>query len=276
MPLIDFELCPLVDITPWGRPEDPTDRHLSWFGLTYGWYSLDVKSARLFQYTPELMGHLDWPQDPRSRQADWTDYQVVRLYEDLLDMLPDILAEVPDEMHALISTAERRADWTRSLERYEEQDGDTAQIDRLFEPATRWAGLRQLDAGYLVDAPRIWLWRHRDQVHLQWDNRTRVTDNIPRWTATHGTTTMPVDDFLAEIGSFHDRLMAAMTERVHTITHRNPLRDIAIDIPRLNAEHIERQRSLTTALSTPPQPIDWAEVIAANRALRRPENGGRP
>lgn len=267
MSLIDFTLRPLADVMPWGRPDDPSDKHLSWFGLTDGWYSIDAKSARLFQYTKEMMMHLDPPSTGRGPYSDWTDYQVVRIYEDLLEMFPDTLLEVPDSVHALVQSVEARREWNRSLTWVRDAEENTA-LDDSLETATYWATRRKLDSLYLIDGPRMWLWRNRGRIHLQWDNSGLVTDGIPRWTATSGTVSMPVDDFVTEVHSFHQRLIAAMDERVKTISERNPFSGVRIDIPRLIEEHGERQQSLASAILTPPTPIDWTAVMASTKALQ--------
>jgi hypothetical protein len=61
---LSFELRPLEDVQPWGTPE--SGFHLSWFGLTDGWYDVVVGERRLFS-APDG--------DPRG-----VDYQVARLW----------------------------------------------------------------------------------------------------------------------------------------------------------------------------------------------------
>lgn len=221
MAFVDFALRPLTEVTPWRRPDDPEERHLSWFGLTDGWYAIDAKDGRLFQYTQEMMQHLNPKFDSRAACSDWVDYQVVRLYEDLLEMLPDVLSEVPDEVHALVSTVEARREWRRSVDWVYDSEEDN-NLDTL-EAATEWTRLRKLDSLYLVDGPRIWLWRNRARIYVQWDNADLKTDGLPRWAATEGTTSLAVEHFIEEIRSFHVRLMSAMAERVNMIATNNPL-----------------------------------------------------
>ena len=269
MAFVDFALRPLAEVAPWGRPDDPTDRHLSWFGLTDGWYTIDAKDGRLFQYTQEMMRHLNPKFDSRAAYCDWTDYQVVRLYEDLLEMMPDVLSEVPDDVHALVSTVEARREWRRTVD-WVYDSTDDSQLDTL-EAATEWARLRKLDSLYLIDGPRIWLWRNQARVYVQWDNANLKTDGLPRWTATQGTASLAVEEFVEEIGSFHRRLISAMAERVNTIATKNPLAGVAIDVPRLIEEQSERERSLELASSVAATPIDWGDVIAATRTLRKPQ-----
>jgi len=54
MPLFNFDLTKLEEITPWGTPPD---EYLSWFGLTDGVYYLDVNGRQLFRYSEETVKH---------------------------------------------------------------------------------------------------------------------------------------------------------------------------------------------------------------------------
>src|SRR4051812_35106988 len=91
MPLFNFVLRSPEQITQWAKS-------LHWFGLTDGWYWL----------------HLGDQEVPRSvkRSAEapdglsYVDYNVVRLWEDLLDILPEILEPVPPDVAALTSKAD--------------------------------------------------------------------------------------------------------------------------------------------------------------------------
>lgn len=46
--LFDFTLVPLDEIEPWGKPGQLS---LHWFGLTDGYYWMDVGSSTLFEYS---------------------------------------------------------------------------------------------------------------------------------------------------------------------------------------------------------------------------------
>jgi len=66
-----FELRPIEAVEPWGAIGD---RSLHWFGLTDGWQCLDTTAGRLLEYAAPA----------RLSGATWMEYQVVRLFEDLL------------------------------------------------------------------------------------------------------------------------------------------------------------------------------------------------
>ena len=267
MPLFDFSLKSLAAVAPWGRPDDPNERFLSWFGLTDGTYAISVDGARLFQYTPEMLAVFEskYPED--ARNGDCADYQVVRLYEDLLDLLPDTMNSIPVRAHELVENVQARRNWMNRLSWAREIEDDPV-LSELYWQATAWFGYRRLDSMYLIQGPSVWFWRFGDRVHILWDNLGKATEGIPRWTATEGDCSMPVDAFELEVESFHERLMSAMTEHVATIKTHNPLPNVKIDVEQLTREHEERKLSLARAKLASPHQFDWDLVFAANDELR--------
>lgn len=92
-----FELRPVENVEPWGVPGD---RKLHWFGLTDGWQCLDTTAGRLLEYAI--------PAHPSGKT--WMEYQVARLFEDLLGAWPAIVEPVPDDV------ASRFLGWYSSAE----------------------------------------------------------------------------------------------------------------------------------------------------------------
>lgn len=91
--LFNFQLRPLSEVTPWVYQGQ---RYLHWFGLTEGWYWLRVnENEEIFRYSPELLA--DWYGEYAEEPAllPYADYYVVRLWKDLLEMLPRILKPHP-------------------------------------------------------------------------------------------------------------------------------------------------------------------------------------
>src|SRR5438105_15938246 len=90
VPLFDFTLRELDQIQPWGAPEDP---NLHWFGLSDGTYWMNVGQSKLFEYTAAAQAHA---------VPQFCDYQVVRLYEDLLEVVPYVLEPVPPQLMSFV------------------------------------------------------------------------------------------------------------------------------------------------------------------------------
>jgi hypothetical protein len=95
--LFHFRLRELSEVTPWVYEGQ---RYLQWFGLTEGWYWLQVNERdELFRYSPELLAH--WQADSFGREPfflPYADYYVVRFWEDVLELLPCILKPLPPDL----------------------------------------------------------------------------------------------------------------------------------------------------------------------------------
>jgi hypothetical protein len=83
-----FDLRPLGDIVPWGKADDLS---LHWFGLTDGWFWIELDGHVLLRYSDRCAARfqLDRP---------YVDYQVVRLWEDLITLIPAVLEPVPADL----------------------------------------------------------------------------------------------------------------------------------------------------------------------------------
>lgn len=174
--LFDFTLLPIAKIKPWGRPGDLA---LHWFGLTDGYYWIEVGESRLFEYSEEVQV---------AGTGRYCEYQVVRLYEDLIDMLPYILDPVPDSLIQYLS-GNTANDWRATFDAWcdRSSDGlDADRFDQLIDAATTWSGARQLDSCYLSPSANIAIWSDAKSVHFAWDNRDRFIDGKPAWSALQG------------------------------------------------------------------------------------------
>jgi hypothetical protein len=172
--MFEFTLKPLNEMVPWGTPPD---LNIHWFGLTDGSYFVDLGQIHLLEYVSSLGIPVH------------VEYQVARLHEDLLEMLPAVLSPIPTSVirgftnGSLAATlADLRRAWS---------DSDTAASEQLAL-AAETLGRRQLDTAYLSPSAGIWLWSSGDQVVVEWDNRGRLFQGVPAWTATVGRHEIPV------------------------------------------------------------------------------------
>src|SRR5262249_55531294 len=99
---IDFRLRPLREIAPWHNAAG-SNPHLTWFGLTDGWYWISVDGAELFRYSQTVLDtraheKRGEPWLIRMGGLPYVDYQVAQLWGDLLDGVPDVLAPIPPRL----------------------------------------------------------------------------------------------------------------------------------------------------------------------------------
>src|SRR5262249_38264841 len=140
-------------------------------------------------------------------RTDGADYFVVRLWEDLIELLPDLVDEVPAQLAARLENADA---WLRWTERAWELDD----LD-LVDAATSWWNERELYSGHFVAAPRLHVWRTGGIAHAHSD---------------HGHTTIALTTFVDEILRFDRALIAAMGARIDEVATSWSRPDIAIDV----------------------------------------------
>jgi hypothetical protein len=252
--LINFTLAPIEKIVPWGEPGSYS---LHWFGLTWGEYWIQAGEAALFEYSNHARN---------TGVTRYCDYQVVRLYEDLTEMLPCILEPVPEPLVPYIRGESAKA-WQNTYDAWfdgNERVVDTDHFYEIADAAVTWSRNRRLDSAYLSPSANIALWSDQEHVHIEWDNRDKQFDGKPAWTAVFGSYQMPRDEFIEEMKSFHVRLMDQMAARVDQVVAGRLPSEIQIDLPGLVNEHEQRARPLDPALRFDPE-TDWQQ---AERAIR--------
>jgi hypothetical protein len=174
--LFNFELTDTKDVVPWGTPGNFS---LSWFGLTDGRYWIDAGGATLFEYSEHAR---------KAGACRFCDYHVIRLLEDILDMLPAVMEPVPHQFVKFIAGESGRI-WRRKYEEWSEKncellnDGD---FWRIRESVEKLFYGRLLDTGYLSPSARILMWSDDEFVHLEWDNSEKLIEDRPAWTALTG------------------------------------------------------------------------------------------
>lgn len=261
--LFQFRLRPIDDIAPWG-PEP----HLHWFGLTDGWYWLDTGEAELFRYDQALVEtfrHETWAAHTPSELLPYVDYQVVRLWEDVLDILPEMLEPIPPRLAHLLEPGGPWAVWEQRATTATEAAPSKSEMWCPLDAACGWWWRRHLDSLYLVSGPSIWFWCDGADIHIRWDNRKRILDDLPAWTARIGQCVLPIKAFLDEVRSFDSRFIQAMEQRVMEVQEGWARPEIAINVGALVQEQQVRTQWLNRRLdaASKRQPTDWDAVYQA-------------
>lgn len=261
-PLFQFELRPLDQIEPWGKPEDP---NLHWFGLTDGQYWIQEGAHRLFEYSNTAQAQSSVPR--------FCEYQVVRLYEDVIDLAPYALDPVPEELQRYISLDESKP-WNHYWTKWcETMDASGASDDamNLLDNAGPWMGRRTLDSAHLTPSTNIVMWSNQDSVQIQWDNRDKLLQDCHAWSAQFGSWQVPRAKFMDEVRSFHDRLMEQMAQRVSQVAAGALASNVRVDLEGLRREQNTRSQPIERDLGQPAPPTDWPLVIASIRSLEASE-----
>jgi len=250
--IFEFLLSPIKSVHPWG--ESPNKR-LSWFGLTQGEYRLKVGAEYLLNYSEEFTNYNieNFPEYPFN--TTFVDYYIVRLWEDILEILPAILEPVPKEIQHLVDyDYKTQLNWIEKINNYSSEKSD----------ATDWLDNRWLDSAYLSPSARIW--SDENNVVISWDNREVKIEGIPVWSATHGSYRINKDDFINEVRRFDKNLFAEMNERVEIICQDWKNSEIKIDFEHLKYEQKDRATWLESRLKSVRE-TDWKEVISAMKSI---------
>ncbi|OUS29194.1 hypothetical protein A9Q99_08755 [Gammaproteobacteria bacterium 45_16_T64] len=262
MNLFEFRLRPLTEVEPWG--EEP-DLSLHWYGLTDGFYHMNVGEEQLYRYSDELMDI--WSKE-HSYSKPFFDYQVTRLHEDVLCMLSDVLQPIPVRMHEYISTVEKQRVWEDTLAGvYDETEYE--EVEETYEMASEWLFHRRLQG--MGGGPNVIIWRVGDTIHIRWNSESILLEGVQAWSTARGEYQLTVEAYVAEVESFHHRLMNDMRERIRLITTNNPMPHVNIDIPALISVQEEKDRFLSESLNRKPNVDDWGDVLSANIALLNPK-----
>ncbi|WP_152546831.1 DUF5984 family protein [Amycolatopsis orientalis] len=224
-----FRLRPLADVEPWG------DRSLHWFALTDGWYWIDVDGHTLFHH----------PSSADTGQPSPVDYYVVRLWEDIQEVLPSLLEPVPADLVDRM-TSDQDAWYRAGVE-------DT-------EAALDWYSGHVMYTSYLAASPHILWWRSvadRDTITVDWRHPTEsgVDCTVPR----QGRASVPTELFLQAVEEFDRELIDAMDRRITEIEAGGLDPDVRLDIAQLRDEHQRRSGSLAAAMRHVPA-TDWTAV----------------
>lgn len=279
MPLFNFSFKPIEECEPFGTAPD---LNLHWFGLTDGFYHLKVGEVEVLRYTPEIMQEgkkKGW----RPQQLPYPDYYVVRLFEDLLEILPAVFEEVPAEVARYVTTPEKQQQFDQMYQNWLSQtDSESLEpqqeqvIEDIAEVSIRWWHNRYLSSAHLQKGPHIWFWRTGEQVHIRWDSSGKSEEGVPFWTSASGEFSLPFQQFQAEVKDFLERFIGEMGQRVEAAYQEWPLPEVKIDLEDLRASQIQREGSLREALAIKPE-TDWDKVISAIKqieeyAAKNPDN----
>lgn len=267
--LFNFSLRPLQEVSR-------DSQRLSWFFLTEGFYRLEVGSNYLFNYADNYANHC-LQNMPASWKKPLVDYYVVRLWEDILDILPDVLEPIPADLCRFLEMdcddwsnwVGKALDWEEAqIESGYDQDNAFA----IFEMAIEFRRSRYLPGAYLQNSPTTWLWSTDSTVNISWDNQGIVDQGFAVWSAIRGNYSLSRQEFSDEVQSFHQRLFLEMDQRIEFICNHENYSEIPIDIEYLHYEQKDRSLWLDHALAKKSRFNNWRDVRAAVSLIQEYKN----
>ena len=279
--MFDFQLIDLETIIS-GLIE--SNCQLCWYWLTYGYYWINTKQETLFQLSDEYINSVNTnvnTDDTTQIKADnkkYMDYEVVRLWEDIIEILPTICLSVPDEFHQLfLQPIDKINEYYDRWFDYTQQEEQKLEYRKHGLPFTKpcpfnnfFFDSHDVNLLYIDIAPFLYLWRYKNDMWIAWDFthcqhfNEETQQQIPIWTATKSTYHLPFDEFIQELNNFHQKFMTQMEQRIGEILQSSKLQKLypkGYNFSQLIQEHEQRKQAITEQLKKHPVSFDWEEMI---------------
>ncbi len=241
---IRYRLKDVESIQPWGGAE----KTLGWYGMSYGCHCIETDAGRLLEYF-----------NSKTSRAQWCDYQVARLFEDMLTIWPHASEPVQENVVEFFKCRSPQ-DLDNAVEAWITQafdatdDNDEDRLDRIDQVRSWWRQ-RYIQFAHLAGTPELGMWRIGDTMHLRWNGDES-------WLPERASLSIPFETVHAGIDDFVHGFLQEMRARVSHLAQGGSARiDCVIDVERCLAEQAEREADAIRALSTQAE-IDW-------HALRR-------
>lgn len=261
--LFNYQLRDLDDIEPWlNEAEEP---FLNWFALSDGWYWVEADDKQILTYTDEALKTLEAEFGPAPH--NYVDYYVARLWEDLLDILPQVLNPLPRPLIERLEAPEEWLAWLAQAETWLfDQDEEDEEPFTLYFQAAGWWSARLLDISYMDNEPLLYFWRQQHDIYLYWNSQDAQRDGPAFWNYDPFITSMPIADFRQEMKWFNRRLLQDMSERIAGLLGSEAPDYVQIDAEQLKQEQRDRTHWLAEQMDALPSD-DWDATLKAIAAL---------
>jgi len=270
-----FQLHPIAEILPWGgKGQTPV---LHWFGLSDGRYWMQIGEAEVFRLN-EMILAADHPDRAPHPLNHYVNYYVVRLWEDILEIVPDVVDPLPPAILERMQSIDTWLQWCQKVEHWQDDEQELRSEEvhdarrDLHKEALSWWWSRHLYTGPILFGPGMHFWSDGQCVHCLWDSRGSLSkDGIPLWDAVYGTASMPMATFMEAVTSFNTRFISAMAERVEIVLADWSRPEIKIDFDYLAREHVQRSEHFAKRMGEVPTraktPAQWQRTLEAIQAI---------
>lgn len=198
---------------------------ISWFNLTDGCYNIEFDDVNLFEYNDTIVNE-------NGMLSKNLDYYVIRIVEDIFEVLMNTKKPMPEEIFKLVNTIEKSKKMELIIEEtlrnvsYEEYEKSLG-LFKIVSPGC-------IDTAYLNPGFDNHFFHVSDYLYIFYDCET--IDNI--WSAKKGIIKINYKDFVNEFKLFVYNFMNDMEKRINeTICFLN------VDLLDLKKEHNERLNS---------------------------------
>ena len=198
------------------------NNHISWFNLTDGCYNIEFDDVKLFEYSDAIVKE-------NNMISNSLDYYVIRIAEDIFEVLMNTLNPMPEDIFELVNTIDKRKKIELIIEEalrnvsYEEYDKSLV-LFKIVSPGC-------INTAYLKPGFDNYFFHINDDLYIFYDCETE--DNI--WTANKGIIKVNYNDFVNEFKLFVNNFMNNMETRIDETSCL-----LNEDLIELKKEHRER------------------------------------
>ncbi len=262
-PFVEFELFHPSQIFPWNNSEG-NDPQLIGYQVSQGSIWFNAGAQKLLEYSPEILAR--WGEAPTI-----ADQMLGRIYMDLIEQLNRFLEPIPDDLLwwmmpqcVPLPHAPGIRWWALTSHVWNAPTviDCTYLADRICDA---FSG-RTLLFDRLVQAPDIHFWASGTEVFVSWDNRNKIVDGIPIWTATHGVQRFARAEFLTEMQDFRDRYFDAMSRQLALVRGGALESSVRTEVER-DEKYLQadKAKSLAEYIAAPTDfpPTDWESIRIA-------------
>lgn len=258
--IFEFKLDSIENVQPWGKPDN---LELHWFALTQGIYRLRVGDEYLLNYSDEFIEYLSKNHGPSIYKGTYVDYYIVRLWEDLISILPNLLEPIPKDLQYFFESDYKTwKNWFGKVDIWRENQINKDISCDIAELSTYWLQNRYLNSFYLSPSANIWIWSDENDVIICWDNQEIAVDGLQVWSATRGNYRLTREKFIAELQKFDQKLFAEMDKRVNKICKTWNNKKIFINFSQLKNEQINRATWMNCWFKVNYK-TDWQKIFSA-------------
>ena len=206
------------------------NNQINWFNLTDGCYNIEFNDVKLFEYSDTIVKE-------NNNISNNLDYYVIRIVEDIFEVLMNTLNPMPEYIFELVNTIEKRKKIELIIEEtlrnvsYEEYEKSLV-LFKIVSPGC-------IDTAYLKPGFDNYFFHINDDLYIFYDCET--IDNI--WTAKKGIIKINYKDFVNEFQVFVCNFMNDMEKRIDESTCL-----LNVDLLDLKKEHNERLKNFEEML----------------------------
>lgn len=250
---LNFKLKDLDKIKPFG---DDTDRSLHWFGLTDGFFWINVGTQTIYEYNTEAKTFFDGC-------GRYNEYYIARFLEDFTRTFRYVGESIPEKLYNDLEKFSEKSEQWRICHEEEEEAMFDLFFDEEYCAFCEWWWNRGFDSGYLIGGPDIYCVRCGDKIKILWESAFQTGSGKSIWTAPKGCFEMPFEEFISSVTDMLNSFFDAMERQIEDAVKKD-WGSIEFDKQRLIIENEERKSDFYNQLRLLKSNIEctnWGKVL---------------